>query len=84
MHLLARGGGGAGKPSAVPRAQGGSGRGLMAGQPQTPQGGEPGPGGHGQSQEGSVVVETSGRCKKLEERDAQKRVTDAWNLIDRT
>lgn len=31
-----------------------------------------------------MVVETSGRCKKLEERDAQKRVTDAWNLIDRT
>lgn len=64
MHLLARG-----QPSTVPRARGGSGGGLMSGQPQTPQGGKPGPGGHGQSQEGSVVVKTSGRCKKLERKE---------------
>lgn len=64
MHLLAWG-------EAVhrARAQGHSGRGLMSGQPQTPQGGEPGPGGHRQSQEGSVVVETPGRCKKLERKE---------------
>lgn len=53
----------------------------MAGQPQTPQGGEPGPGGHGPSQEGSVVVETSGRYKKLEE-GAQERTADAWGLTE--
>lgn len=41
----------------------------MSGQPQTPQGGKPGPGGHGQSQERSVVAETSGRCKELERKE---------------
>lgn len=40
----------------------------MTGQPQIPQGRGPGPGGHRQSQE-ELVVETSGRCKRLERKD---------------
>lgn len=76
MHLLVQG-----ELTTMPGAQRGSSRGLMSGQPQTPQGGGPGPGGHGQSQKRSVVVETSGRYERLE-RDAQRRKTstDAWNI----
>lgn len=61
MHSLVQG-----ELTTMPGAQRGSSRGLMSGQPQTPQGGGPGPGGHGQSQKRSVVVETSGRYERLE------------------
>lgn len=68
-HALA-GPGGAAHHTVETRGGRGTGGGgdLLSGQPQTPQGGGPGPGSHRQSQEGSVVVKTSGRCERLERR----------------
>lgn len=66
----------------MPGAQGGSSGGLKSGQPQTPQGEGPGPGSHGQSQEGSVVVKTSGRCERLETEGCSEK-EDNHKLLER-